>query len=296
MPNRPTFAESVTPVANNRPHGFGAVPDSPDSRDFEYKAVAAAGRVVELPDSVSVGHLLPKKVWDQGRFGSCTAFTALHLVAAAWRKAGLIYQEPSFMATWYWTKAAMYGEPTARMDVGCSIREAVMSTRREGVAFADDFPYSDKTIESPPDDEVLAKAQTYQSLYFFRIDDFENGIDEDFIFRCLAEGWPVSIAVPIHEGFVPEYASSMVLDPTRGSLEGYHAMTIYGYYLEGKRPYFKVRNQWGEHWGGRHLLPSGRVVEAGCCRLPVDFVKEFGFDCWTIRQVEDGRVKEEVEL
>jgi hypothetical protein len=273
-------------------HGTGAIPDSPDPRDYEYAAVAAASRFMQLPESVSLADNLPKKIWDQKAFSSCTSYTAHHLVAAARNKAEMPYLEPSFMATWYWSKAASYGPSIAGQDIGCSIREAVLSTRREGVAPASLFPYTEQNLTKEPPAEVVSAAEASQSLYFFRVDDYEKGIDVEFLYRCLAEGWPVSIALPLYDTFNPEYGSGFVPYPTdKAKFVGWHAMTLYGYYLRGRRPYFRCRNQWGSSWGGRYLTPSGKRVESGTCRLPIEYVRDMGYDCWTIRAVENDRIQ-----
>lgn len=275
--------------------GTGLVPDEEDPRDFQYRRVAAASPFLEIPESISLIHLFPKKRWNQRIFGSCTSFTAHHLVAAVREKMGLDYIEPSFMATWYWTKLAMYGPGAANQDLGASIRESVMSTRREGVAPAELFPYVDRNLSQVPGDAVKQEAEKKQSLFFFRIDDIESGkdgLDVEFVYRCLAEGWPVSIALPLYNTFDPEYSTGLIPYPGDGDkLEGYHAMTLYGYNLRGRRPYFKCMNQWGEDWGGRYLIPSGKHVEGGTCRLPIEYVRDFGFDSWTIRAVEDDKVQ-----
>jgi hypothetical protein len=275
-----------------RGHGTGAIPDAPDARDYDYRAVAAASRFVKLPESVSLAEWFPKHIWNQDPFGSCTSYSANHLVTYVREVLGLPYIEPSFMATWYWTKLAMYGPEVAAKDVGCSIREAVLSTRREGVAPANLFPYGPQYLGKIPDEGVKAEAEKHQSLYFFRLDDYWNGIELDFLYRCLAEGWPVSIAIPLYDTFEPDYNNGYVPYPAEGDqLEGYHAMTLYGYYMKGRRPYFRCRNQWGSNWGGRHILPSGKHIEPGTCRLPVEYVRDMGFDFWTVRAVEDGKVQ-----
>lgn len=272
-------------------HGMGSIPDQPDPRDYQYQSVAAASRFVELPESVSLAEFLPKP-WNQDPFGSCTSFSALTLVTVARAKGGLPYIEPSFMATWYWTKLAMYGPGTANTDVGASIREAVLSTRREGVAPAKSFPYIPANLGQVPGERVKAEAEANQSLYFFRVDDYESGIDVDFIYRCLAEGWPVSIALPLYSSFEPGYTDGYVPYPSDGDrFEGWHAMTLYGYNLRGRRPYFRCRNQWGSEWGGRRILPSAKHIEPGTCRIPIEYVRDHGYDCWTIRAVEDGKIQ-----
>lgn len=291
MAVRPSVVDG-TAVAHKtlKKKGMGAIPDGADKRDYEYKALVSAGRFQELPDMVSVANLLPKETWDQGDTSACTAFTTAALVAAARAKAGLKYFRPSVAATWYWTKAAMYGEKLASQNLGCSIREAILSTRREGVVAEADFPFFTKSPVAAPSPDLLLKAEANQSLYFFRLDDPEvgAGLDLNFLFRCLAEGWPVSITLPIHKNFEPDFATSRIPMPD-GGLEGYHAMTIYGYFLNGKEPFIRVRNSWG-NWGGRHILPSGKQIEAGTCRIPLEYVEKHGFDCWTIRAVEDGMV------
>lgn len=293
--NKPNTVKAAEVATNTfKHHGMGAIPDEIDTRDYQYREIAVRGRVVELDDTMSLAQFLPKETWDQGQFGSCTSFAANLMVSAARAIAGLPYRRPSFMATWYWTKKSMYGEGMAHLNLGASIREAVMSTRREGVASDKVYPYKPENLNRPPSPEAYDDAEPHQSLYYFRIDDFESGedgIDLDFAYRCLAEGWPISIALPLYSSFEPDYADGRIPYPGDGDkLEGYHAMVIYGYSLLGNQPFFRVRNSWGD-WGGRHILPSGKHVEKGTCRIPVEYVRDFGFDCWTIRAVEDGKVE-----
>lgn len=290
--DKPTQQEAIVYSDKTmKRHGMGAVPDTADPRDYEYKAVAESGAMVNIPDSMSVAKLFPREVWEQGDMGACTSFVANLLVAAARSKMGYPYIRPSWMATWYWTKRAMYGEDVAKMNVGASIREAVMSTKREGVVSDKEFPYTANNLQIDPGPDVLTHANDYQSLYFFRLDDYDRGVDVDFLLRCLAEGYPLSVALPIYDSFVPDYSTSFVPVPGKSDkLQGHHAMTIYGYYLEGDNPHFRVRNSWGA-WGGRHLLPSGRHVEPGTCRIPIEYVRDFGYDCWSIRAVEGGIIE-----
>lgn len=289
MPNKPRLAEALEYPGKIGSHGTGSIPDPPDPRDYDYKAVAAAGKFQELPDSISLADLLPAKTWDQGNSNACTSFAANLLVAVAREKAGIPYTEPSFAATWYWTKLALFGPAVAKQNVGASIREAVLSTRREGIAPSSLFPFANY-LNREPGPEVATEAEKHQSLYFFRVDDYEKGIDVDFLYRCLAEGWPVSISLPLYDSFEPEYGTGLVPYPnTNDRLEGWHTMVLYGYYLNGRRPYFRCRNSWGT-WGGRHINPSGKQIEPGTCRIPMEYVRDYGYDCWTIRAVEDGVV------
>lgn len=288
MPDKPTITQAYDNTNTLGRHGMGAVPDSPDPRDYDYRNVAAAGRLQELPDSVSLLELLPSKPWNQDWTNACTSFAANLLVAATREKIGLPYIEPSFMATWYWTKMAMFGPDVAKQNVGASIREAVLSTRREGVAPSHIHPFEPRLLEIPPGPATIQEAEKNQSLYFFRVDDYEKGIELEFLYRCLAEGWPVSVALPLYNTFEPDYNTGMVPIPKESDkLEGWHAMAFYGYYLNGRRPYFRCRNSWGP-WGGRHINPTGRQIEPGTCRIPIEYVRDHGYDCWSIRAVENG--------
>lgn len=292
MPDKPRLTEAFAHVGKHGKFGLGSIPDSPDPRDYDYRRLAEAGRFREIPDSVSLAEFLPNKTWNQNGTRACTSFAANLLVSVARAKAGIPYVEPSFLATWYWSKRAQFGPTVARQNVGTSLREAVLSTRREGVAPSSVFPFDERRLEVEPGPEVVARAEKHSCLHFFRVDDFHKGADLEFLYRCLAEGWPIAISMPIYPSFKTEYKTGFVPYPTdeEENPDGWLAMTLCGYYLNGRSPYFKCRLSWGA-WGGRHLYPSGKQVEPGMCRLPVEYVRDMAYDCWSVRYVEDGLIQ-----
>ena len=284
---RPTFMASVYNMVNgkHKQHGMGSVPDARDNRDLDYKRLTLDSKFLELPETVSLAHLLPKENWDQGSLSAGASFAANLLVSAVQTKLGVPYSRPSWMATWHWAKAHMYGLPLSHQDVGCSTREALISIKREGILLDSRFPYGPQHLTRMPDYEMRADAK-HPPVLFYRIDDINEPLDIDFVLRCLAEGWPLVVSLPIYHTFETGYSDGMVpLPKARDNIEGYQALVLYGYYIKGQNPFFRARLSWGS-WGGRHLTPSGRQVEGGTCRIPVDYVAEDGFDCWTARPVE----------
>jgi C1A family cysteine protease len=104
--------------------------------------------------------------------------------------------------------------------------------------------------------------------------------DLDTMRACLAEGWPFTLGVSVHESFTsPRVRRTGVIPMPKSHepLRGGHAMLAVGF--DDRDQHLIVRNSWGTAWG----------ID-GYCRIPYAFIlhPSLSWDFWTCRRVAGG--------
>jgi C1A family cysteine protease len=260
---------------------YGWIPDLPDIRDHLYAAPPET--VGALPASVDLRDQCPKKVYDQGRIGSCTA----NAIAAAFEfdllAQGLLDFMPSRLFIYY-NERDMEG--TVSTDSGAMIRDGIKSVATLGVCTEDAWPYDDTPTpaeDAPwpagaraglrPTEQCYADALGNTAVAYQRVD---RSLEQ---FKgCLASGYPFVLGFTVYESFESrEVASSGVVPmPATGERAlGGHAVLAVGY--DDAQQRFLIRNSWGTGWG-----------MDGYFTMPYDYLTEPGLssDFWTIRTVD----------
>jgi hypothetical protein len=177
--------------------------------------------------------------------------------------------------TYYATRLA---DKTENKDSGASVRDALKSTVREGVAMERLWPYIPSNYTTRPPQEAWDDAEKHQTLEYLKLDDF----DKNVWLNCLNEGYPFIFGLNLYPSFFDSIFSMLggyMQDPDRENekLVGAHCMMAVGYLknYNGKE-YLIVQNSWGREWG-----------TDGYCYIPLSYImSNDSFDFWTIRLTE----------
>lgn len=242
-----------------------------DPRDRIYKPKAV--HWTELNDIDMRAGCPP--VRSQGSIGSCTAFAATALFDFVRRKHDSVLWAPSPLFTYYATRLA---DKTENKDSGASVRDALKSTMRDGVAMERLWPYIPSKYTLHPPQEAWDDAEKHQTLEYLKLDDF----DKNVWLNCLNEGYPFIFGLNLYPSFFDSIFSMLggyMQDPDRENekLVGAHCMMAVGYLknYNGKE-YLIVQNSWGREWGSD-----------GYCYIPLSYImSNDSFDFWTIRLTE----------
>jgi C1A family cysteine protease len=214
-------------------------------------------------------------VRDQLHIGSCTAFASTSLFNFVRKKNNLTNWVPSPLFTYYATRLA---DKTETEDSGASVRDALKSTVRDGVAMERVWPYIvDRFTERPPD-VVWEDAEKHQTLEYLKLDDF----DKNVYLNCLNDGYPFVFGLNLYSSFFDPIFTMLggfMQDPDRDNekLIGGHCMMAVGYIKNyNDKEYLIVQNSWGNGWGDK-----------GYCYIPLSYImSNDSFDFWTIRLTE----------
>ena len=237
----------------------------PDVRDRVY--LPAPSRA--LPRRVDLRPLCPP-VYDQHSLNSCSANA---IAAAIWfdlRQAGSPdAPSPSRLFIYYNERVT---ERVVHRNVPVSLRDGYRSVARAGVCPEPLWPYRVRQYARKPSPRCYHLARRERVLSYFRLHRRIASLR-----ACLAEGFPFTLGVSIHESFMSRavHRTGRVPMPTpHEALRGGHAMLAVGY--DDRERHFIVRNSWGPRWG-----------LDGYCLIPYDFIQHPGlsWDFWTSRRV-----------
>lgn len=252
---------------------LGCVKDKPDERDFRFvKAVHWS----EL-EPIDLRSSCPP-VRSQGSIGACTAFGCTELFAFVRKKNKLVNWIPAPLFTYYATRKSLNLE---NEDSGASIRDALKSTVKDGVAMERYWPYDpSKFTENPPED-VWINAEKHQTLQYFKVNDF----DKSLFLGCLNDGYPFVFGINLYTSFnsFQTVFSGIVPIPDKEKEKciGGHCMMAVGWkkmQQDGvEKEFLIVQNSWGTSWG-----------DHGFCYIPLEYIMTNDtFDFWTIRLTEE---------
>jgi len=252
-------------------HVFNLKRDPVDRRDL----MLGIGRMAvgTRPKSVDLRSALPA-VWNQGDVGSCFAHAGAACQAHQVFKEGGGIITPSRLCLAVTTR---HDEGTLHCDNGATLRGTVKAMARYGVPPETLWPYDvSKYFELPPP-AVLAQAEKWQALRYYRIPVGRHA--PELFRRALAAGFIVMFGAALYDSFESEEvaAAGRVPMPNTATeaLLGGHAMAAVGYDAD-----LLVRNSWGPEWG-----------EGGYCRMPDAYFADpdLLWDAWVISLTEIGK-------
>jgi C1A family cysteine protease len=252
---------------------FGCLKDKPDPRDFKFLKTV---HWTEL-SPIDLRPFCPK-VRSQGPIGSCTAFGTTQLFDFVRRKNNLVGWLPSPLFTYYSTRKLNNLE---NEDGGASMRDALKSTAKDGVAMERYWPYIPSKFNENPPEDVWINAEKHQTLEYFRVNDF----DKSAFLGCLNDGYPFVFGMHLYTSFnsFQTVLGGMVSmpDTEKEKIIGGHCMMAVGWKKmeQGgvEKEFLIVQNSWGENWG-----------DGGFCYIPMEYVMSNDtFDFWTIRLTEE---------
>jgi C1A family cysteine protease len=252
---------------------LGCIKDEPDPRDFKFLKTT---HWTEL-SPIDLRPFCPP-VRAQGHIGSCTAFASTQLFDFIRKKNKLVNWKPSPLFTYYATRKFANLQD---QDSGASVREALKSTARDGVAMERHWPYNISKFKENPTEEAWINAEKHQTLEYSRVDDF----DKSAFLGCLNDGYPFIFGIYLYTSFnsFQTVLTGIVPVPDKENEKriGGHCMMAVGWKKmehEGvEKEFLIVQNSWGDTW-----------ADKGFCYIPLEYImSNDAFDFWTIRLTEE---------
>lgn len=210
-------------------------------------------------------------IYNQGNLGSCVSNATAFCIQFNQIKHHLVHQfMPSRLFIYYNSRVI---EQTIDTDSGCTIRDALSATNKQGVCPETIWPYDEDKYKVKPIEIAYKMGSDHTIKVYSRV---QSSLDQ--MKQCLIEGYPFMFGLLVYQSFEEVDHTGMVKKPsTSDHLIGGHCMACIGF--DDARGCFIVRNSWGNDWG-----------DDGICYIPYDYVCDgnFAFDMWTIREVNDN--------
>ncbi|CAD5208695.1 unnamed protein product [Bursaphelenchus xylophilus] len=173
-------------------------------------------------------------VKDQGKCGACWAFSVVGNIEGLWKKKSgdLVRLSEQELVD------------CDRRDKGCQGGNMLVTyseiIRLGGLVKEEDYPYKGRNERCNLErNQIVAKIDSFVHI----------NQNEETIKQYLYEHGPISVGINANP---LQYYSRGVFHPTssRCSPRGLnHAVTLVGYGVDGKDPYWLVKNSWGTRWG-----------------------------------------------
>jgi C1A family cysteine protease len=218
--------------------GMGWLPSPPDQRDL-VMAPPPLLAPLRLPRSVDLRPNMPP-VFDQGRLGSCTA----NALGGAYQylaiKEGLARDVPSRLFLYY-NERAMEG--TAGEDAGAFIRDGAKSLNHDGICGEFLWPYDPARFAERPTGNCYSAALQHTVTRYQRLP--KRNTDLRYV---LSQGLPFTFGFSVYESFESDHTNRTGIVSMPGpneALLGGHAVLAVGYFYDGGRLNYIVRNSWG---------------------------------------------------
>jgi C1A family cysteine protease len=249
-------------------HKYGYLPDSPDPRDFTFRAVQ---KVEQLPTEVDLREYC-SPVRDQGQLGSCTAFS----MGSGLREFMLIKSNPvppnppdtcltklvqqSLIRKLFSLDYAVLSplflyyeervlEGTVNEDSGASMRDGMKVLSNQGICPEVNWPYVISKFRTKPPDQAYENALNYKIAVYSRLYSLTD------MKSALATEQGVVFGFNVYESFdTNEVAQTgnMPMPKYGERILGGHAVFICGYKDDETWPgggYLIIKNSWGLDWG-----------------------------------------------
>lgn len=208
----------------------------------EYKSIplASAPMMGTLPAQKDLSSFFPI-AGNQGMQSSCVGWAVAYGLKS-YQEAVERKQRPSSDLQTY-SPAYIYNQiKNGDCNSGSSIERALDILKSEGVAKLSDFPYTQYSCSSRPDNNTKAKARPFTIADWRRVD-INNQIE---VKSQIASGFPIVIGMYVDDGF-KNLRGNRVYSTTSGNDLGGHAMIVVGY--DDSKQAYKVFNSWGTDWG-----------------------------------------------
>jgi len=242
---------------------LGYRPSVPDKRDAAFRYFLPKEFLAAIPAQASVKDLLPT-AYDQGMLGSCVAQATKALMAYCYTKQDMLDPDLASLMLYYLAREL---DGDVYNDVGCTPRNALKAANKTGVCREELWPYQIERFADRPAEGC------YQDAAQFMISSYHAMPQTLSMLRgCIAEGFPFSVGIFIHENFPLDSATGDIPMPAGEPLGG-HDIAIVWYDDYTRR--FGVRNSWPD-WG----------VD-GYGSIPYEYLLNpmYAQDHWTVRLV-----------
>ncbi|TAH17393.1 MAG: peptidase C1 [Cytophagales bacterium] len=242
-----------------------------DKVEFD-KAEVFEPLATSLPENKQAGRVsllefAPKRK-SQGSQGSCTAWASAY-AAATILHAAATGGNPDKIA---FSPSFVYNQITQGNCTGTHIGATLDKLSEEGVLSLAEFPYTDKSCSTEPNNQQIQKAKNYKLRGYNRLtlkdDDYK--IDKEAIKQNISQGAPVVIGMAVGGTFYDITNGSEIWKPTQkdrnaikknldghivddggGESFGGHAMCVIGFDDSYEGGAFQIMNSWGENWGNK---------------------------------------------
>ena len=253
-------------------HSYGCLKDKADPRDRLLTAAHFEGIVI--PKRVDLRPQNPP-IYDQKNIGSCTGNAGdrsfEHMV---FREIGS-FKSFSRLGLYNMTRKS---EGNFNQDSGATLRGTIKTMAKYGMIPEELFPYDQKNLFVMPSKEMLAFAEKWQALRYYRIP--ERGLL--LLKQALAKGYTPIFGAAVYESFESDEAARTGIIPMpdldREEFLGGHALCAVGY--DDDREYVITANSWGANWG-----------DNGYAYIPCKYFTTHGLvsDIWALTSTEIGK-------
>jgi C1A family cysteine protease len=227
---------------------LGYLPDAPDPRDWNARAMLGAVR--GLPTEASLEEYLGAQR-DQGSTESCVGNALATAIEVRLRKLGyLAAARPSALAIYTYARALRrLSTDTPLADTGCFPRSAMKALREWGVPDELRWPFDVSKVNEELPWDVQQAATAFRVQGWYRIDALGRE-RVDAICHALAQGYPVVFGMDVDQAFLDAQGPT-VLDAPHDPILGGHMLAIVGYKTVNSTRTLRIINSWGASWGDR---------------------------------------------
>lgn len=228
------------------------IPSPWDPRDYKYATLLAAASSIETPPFVDSRPNLPP-VFDQGKFGTCTAASTASGPKALQEISQGDYPSVGLSVAYlYAMSKQLDGIPN---QAGTYLRVTFKVLQQYGICPEELYPYSTLTsdINIPmPSTTLLKAAQAYRIDTYAQI---ASPTDKDLhariglIRQAIAREGAIEAALLVTESFMDVKAPDYRIPYPEGHLLGGHAVCLCGY--DDSKQAFLLRNTWGTKWANQ---------------------------------------------
>lgn len=241
-------------------------------------------------------------IWNQGNYGSCTAFSRKSLIEAMLFKTKGVQLDLSAFYIYYATRVGVLDWP-ADEDTGALMRSSMEAVVRFGVPPSEKWPYTNENFSKEPQWKANGYADDYAPIRYFRLDAGINTTPQQIVERMklyLAKGLVMDFGFTCYESIDYDHVDMTGEIPYPSENEnvvGGHAVLAVGYDDDKEITHpmsqkttkgaFLFKNSWSQRWA------TANTIQAGYGWMPYEyFLQGQADDVWTIisqRIVDDGK-------
>ena len=218
---------------------------------------------------------LPKKAFipiniinDQGRYGSCTAFSLSKILEYFSREE---YKQELDVSKFFLYYNSRVADRTVFEDNGTSLKTALKTYNRNGACINELHPYIDENFSKKPSDLAYFDGKKRYKVRYEKVSNLNEAL------YALASGHPLYAGIKIYDSFY-ETGKDGLIPINSGKMNGLHAVVFNGYEnlnnmlfnIKTKREIYGI-NSWSENWGSK-----------GCFKFNADMWDDLVVDCWCL--------------